>query len=690
MPDVLLDHAIAEYTQKPTTLGLHDLLRVLVAACQTVERDHRCGKNHRRISPWSIGVGELGTVTIESTPLVGGEERADRPSDQFSVNQIESTTFPATEAPDTHAETAAYLAPELVVNEAGPGDPAAVVYSIGAILYRILTGQAPYVGSSREEILGRIRAGAPWPPSLAAPRVPFGLEAICLTAMEREPRERYASAAELARDLERWLAGVPLKAHYEEPPFTRMRRRLKGTLGFVVLGVFLGAALLALAVSINVIRTERLQASHLQGEFQSQAHAATAELAHAKVYADRLNNRHAADAGEQARALTALKEMLLKSQPQEGDTTTVQLQKEDLRQTALESLSPLKRPSMPPAGDEAAVHNRIELAQLFLLLEDNRTASYLFSLSAQAIRHRGPQEHPATEANPAAEDDLRAAEKGKGIAESRLGNLESAREAFRQALPLAEALAKANPSYFPLRQEITRLHELIGDLSLQLFDLPAARASFEKLRTTVEEYPPTERATAAAKLVQGVAFGRLAEVAFAEHRYPEALSWCRRSLEVLQPLEKEGLLKDRPTQRNNLRAVENMSRECAIVLKAIDDLGFALSPPSPNQALIVLTRRGEALARARKFSEALDTAERLRKLAPRDGDNLYNVAWILAMSGATRPALDALREAIDCGFVNGNRLKKDPGLEALRGEEEYRRILKRLEMWRTLRSMPNV
>ena len=660
-PTVLLDDAITENMRTPSALGLHDLLRALVAACHAVERAHRNGEKPQRVTPRSIVLGALG-----------------------------ATTFVTREEPDDRTETAAYLAPELVVNSMEPPGPAADVYALGAILYRILTGHAPYSGGSRDEVLSGIRAGAPWPPSLAAPGVPFGLEAICLTAMEREPKERYSSAAELARDLERWLAGVPLKAHYEEPPFTRMRRRLKGTLGLVVLGVLLGAALLALVVSINVVRTERRQALRLQGEFESQERAATAELSHAKAYADRLNNRHFADAGEQAQTLTALKALVVKAQPQEGDSTTVQLQKEELRRTAIESLSPLVRRPMPPASDEAAVRNRIALAELFLILGEHRVASYLFSLSADAIAHRGPEEHPATAANPAAEADLLTARKGRGLAETRLGNLESAREAFRQALVLAESLSNANPNYFPLRQEISGLHELIGDLSLRLFDLSAARASFEKLRTTVEEYPPAERATPAVKLDQGVAYGRLAEVAFAEHRYHEALSWCRRSLELMRPLEKDGLLKDRPTQRNYLRTVEQMAQQCEIVLKAVEDLGFALSLP-PDQVPIVLTRRGEALARAGKFAEAVDTAERLRKLSPRDGNNLYNVACILAMcADAKRQALDTLREAVDHGFLNGNHLKKDPDLEALRGEEEYRRILKRLEIWRMLRSMPGV
>jgi tetratricopeptide (TPR) repeat protein len=682
MPDVLLDHAITEYRRTPSALGLHDLLRALIAACHAVERDHRKGTYHRRLTPWSIVVGDLGT-----------------------------TTHVSPETPDEPVETTAYLAPELVLNAGDPSGPstdvyaitrqramtptptvepsvpATDVYALGAILYRILTGQAPYVGTSREEILGRIRAGAPWPPSLAAPGVPFGLEAICLTAMEREPRERYDSVAELARDLERYLAGVPLKAHYEEPSFARLRRRLKGTLGLVVLGILLGAALLALAVSINVIRTERRQTKQLQGEFEAQERVATAELSRAKVYADQLNQRHNADSGEEAQTLLALKAIVLKSQLQESDSTTVQHQKEELRRTTIEGLSPLVRRPMPLAGDEAALRNRLALAELFLLLGEPRVASYLYSLSAQAIGQRGPDEHPANASNPVAEGDLLTAQKGRGLAEARLGNLESARESFRQALVLAESLAKANPNYLPLRQEISGLHEIIGELSLQLFDLRAARESFEKLQATVEGHPQAERATPGVKLDQGVAYGRLAEVAFAEHRYSEALSCCRRSLELLQPLEKDGVLKDRPKQRGYLRSVEEMAKQCEIVQKAIDDLGFALSLPL-NEVPIVLARRGEALARARKTTEAIETAERLRKRDPHDGTTLYNVACILALSGATRLALDALREAIDHGFLNGTHLKRDPDLESLRGEEEYQRLLKRLEMWRMLRSIP--
>jgi tetratricopeptide (TPR) repeat protein len=104
------------------------------------------------------------------------------------------------------------MAPE----QAG-GDPAAVttasdVYGLGAILYVLLTGRAPFEGRSFHERIARLRAEPPEPPSHVNRNVPAPLELICLKCLEEEPARRYPSAAALADDLRRWLAGEPITA----------------------------------------------------------------------------------------------------------------------------------------------------------------------------------------------------------------------------------------------------------------------------------------------------------------------------------------------------------------------------------------------------------------------------------------------------------------------------------------------
>jgi hypothetical protein len=142
--------------------------------------------------------------------------------------------------------TPAYMSPEQASGEAHHVDGRSDIYSLGVILYQLLTGELPFKGNQRA-LLHQVQHEDPPPPRRLAKDIPADLETICQKAMARERERRYATARALAEDLRRFLGGEPILAR---PPRAwaralRWLKRNRTAVAGVAAGMALGALLIA-------------------------------------------------------------------------------------------------------------------------------------------------------------------------------------------------------------------------------------------------------------------------------------------------------------------------------------------------------------------------------------------------------------------------------------------------------------
>jgi serine/threonine-protein kinase len=223
--------AIKRFYKEPNTAArvveFRGLLRRFLDVCNALAYAHSKGVLHRDLKPDNILLGPYGETLVVDWGLAKAAGRAD-PTVSPEGEHV-SLTLSGSEITPTIAGgalgTPEYAPPEQMTGDLANVGPRSDVYGLGAVLYCLLTGQAPF--SRRETELGqlvkKIETGDFPRPRQVRPEVDKPLEAVCLKAMCTKPADRYESVRALATDVETYLAEEPVSA-YVEPWTTRTRR----------------------------------------------------------------------------------------------------------------------------------------------------------------------------------------------------------------------------------------------------------------------------------------------------------------------------------------------------------------------------------------------------------------------------------------------------------------------------------
>ena len=168
---------------------------IVQQVADAVEYAHQRGIIHRDLKPGNI------LLDVDGKPRVTDFGLAKHTADDSGLTMTGQILG-----------TPAYMPPEQARSQHDQVGPRSDVYSLGAVLYALLTGRPPFQAASRDEIIRQLLHDEPLPPRKLNPSIPADLETIALKCLEKEPARRYSSAQELAADLGRFLHHEPVSA----------------------------------------------------------------------------------------------------------------------------------------------------------------------------------------------------------------------------------------------------------------------------------------------------------------------------------------------------------------------------------------------------------------------------------------------------------------------------------------------
>jgi len=246
------------------------LLHIFVRICRAVSYAHQRGIIHRDLKPSNILVDNVGEPHVLDFGLA-------KPADTYADDLEQSKALSLT---GQLMGTLPYMSPEQASGRNQQVDVRTDIYSLGVILYEVLTGQFPYqVVGHIADVLRNIQEVSPRRPSTVQRRINDELETIMLKALAKEPERRYQSAEGLASDIDAFLSGAPIEAKRDSSLYI-VRKLLRRHRRGIAIAAVVGALLIGGGWALNRQRARlaQAQAQQLLADFVGDAAGAVREF----------------------------------------------------------------------------------------------------------------------------------------------------------------------------------------------------------------------------------------------------------------------------------------------------------------------------------------------------------------------------------------------------------------------------
>jgi serine/threonine-protein kinase len=520
------------------SMGLRKLLMRFVDVCQAIEYAHSRGVLHRDLKPGNIMLGRYGETLVVDWGLAKAVGRRDTNAvdDETTLQPISASGSAPTQM-GMAIGTPAYMSPEQALGQLSKLGPTSDVYSLGATLYHVLTGQAPFGNDDLSTTLRQVPAGEFRKPRELNPQIAKPLEAICLKAMSLRREDRYRSPAALAEDVEKWLADEPIAAYWE--PITVRTRRWVRRHQTLVGSTAAAIAVLLLALGA-VAALQAAYAKQLWSKNQD-LQAAFAAANKARTEAD----KSAEIARQQSQlALRSLQSVIFDIQRKLDNVPGARELQRSLLQTAI---ARLKEVSDSYASRAAIDHNTSvaldDLGDVFLRIGSGNPNGGGNEGALAAARALYQQEFQIRKELVAADPNDARAQRGLSISYDKLGDvslqagkLSDAMGFYQKGRDIAEKLAAADPNDMETQRDLSISHNRLGDVSLRAGRMSEALGFYQKGVANREKLAAADPNDTQAQRDLSISYDRLGDVNRQLGQPAEAMGFYQRGMEIDQKL----------------------------------------------------------------------------------------------------------------------------------------------------------